>query len=51
MNIFQFEIWQLDLSPSKGSEQNGIRPCIILQTNAVSDFGFTTIVAPFTSKK
>ena len=51
MKIKQFEIWQVDLNPTKGSEQRGKRPCVILQTNAVSNYGFTTIIAPITSKK
>ncbi len=51
MNINQFDIWQVDLNPTMGSEQKGKRPCVILQTNAVSDYGLTTIIAPLTSKK
>lgn len=51
MHINQFDIWQVDLSPTIGSEQEGRRPCVVLQTNAVSDYGLTTIIAPFTSKK
>ena len=51
MNISQFDIWKVDLNPTIGSEQKGIRPCVILQTNAVSDYGLTTIIAPLTSKK
>jgi len=49
--ILQFEIWQVNLNPTKGSEQRGIRPCVILQTNAVSNYGLTTIIAPLTGKK
>jgi len=49
--ICQFEVWQVNLNPTKGSEQKGIRPCIVLQTNAVSDFGLTTIIAPLTGRK
>lgn len=51
MEIKQFEIWQVNLNPTKGSEQAGRRPCVIAQTNAVSDYGQTTVVAPLTSKK
>ena len=51
MNISQFDIWKVDLSPTVGSEQKGKRPCLILQTNAVGNYGLTTIIAPFTSKK
>lgn len=47
----QFEIWRVQLNPVKGSEQRGIRPCLILQTNAVQGKGNTTLIAPFTTKK
>lgn len=50
MRIFQFDVWQVNLNPTKGSEQKGKRPCVIMQTNAVSDYGLTTIIAPLTSK-
>ncbi|MFH1412628.1 MAG: type II toxin-antitoxin system PemK/MazF family toxin [bacterium] len=49
--INQFEIWKVNLNPAKGSEQKGERPCLILQTNASSDYGRTTIIAPITTKK
>ncbi len=39
MNCHQFEIYDVNLNPAKGSEQSGLRPCLILQTNAVSDLG------------
>jgi len=51
MNYKQFEIYNVDLNPIKWSEQSWIRPCVILQTNAVSDLGKTTIIAIITSKK
>lgn len=51
MNYKQFEIYNVNLNPTKGSEQSWIRPCIILQTNAVSDLWRTTIIAVFTTKK
>lgn len=46
----QFEIWRVRLDPTEGSEQRGIRPCVILQTNAGKE-GRTTLIAPLTSKK
>ncbi len=46
----QFEIWLVNLNPSKGSEQQGIRPCVVLETNGVNSSGNTTIIAPLTSK-
>ena len=51
MRINQFDIWQVNLNPTKGSEQRGHWPCIVLQTNAVGDYGLTTVIAPLTSKK
>jgi len=51
MNYKQFEIYNVNLNPTKWSEQSWIRPCIILQTNAVSDIWKTTIIAVLTSKK
>ena len=51
MNIHQFDIWRVDLNPTIGSEQKGRRPCVVLQTNAVSNYGLTTIIGPITSKK
>ncbi len=47
----QFDIWFVDLNPVKGSEQNGVRPCLILQSNITLDIAQTIIIAPFTSKK
>jgi mRNA interferase MazF len=49
--IKQFEIWQTNLNPTKGSKQKGIRPCLIMQTNASGPKAQTTIIAPFSSKK
>ena len=51
MRITQFDIWQINLNPTKGSEQRGKRPCVVLQTNAVSNYGRTTIIVPITTKK
>lgn len=49
--IKQFEIYQVDLEPRKGSEQGGRRPCIVLQTNAVGHVARTLLIAPLTSQK
>jgi mRNA-degrading endonuclease toxin of MazEF toxin-antitoxin module len=44
------EIWMVDLNPKKGHEQKGIRPCLIVSTDALnrSNFG-TVIVSPITT--
>ncbi len=49
--VRQFEIWNIDLNPTKGSEQRGLRPCLILQTNAANKVSQTFLVAPLTTKK
>jgi mRNA-degrading endonuclease toxin of MazEF toxin-antitoxin module len=44
------EIWMIDLNPKKGREQKGVRPCLIVSTDALnrSDFG-TVILCPITT--
>jgi len=46
----QFDIWLVNLNPTTGSEQKGIRPCIILETNGVGNFSNTTIIVPLSTK-
>jgi mRNA interferase MazF len=44
------EIWMFDLDPKKGREQKGVRPCLVVSTDALnrSDFG-TVIICPITT--
>ena len=44
------EIWRFDLNPKKGREQRGVRPCLVVSTDALnrSEFG-TVIVCPVTT--
>jgi mRNA-degrading endonuclease toxin of MazEF toxin-antitoxin module len=44
------EIWMIDLNPKRGREQKGVRPCLIVSTDALnrSDFG-TVILCPITT--
>lgn len=44
------EVWEVDLDPRKGREQEGIRPCLIVSTDGLnkSKFG-TVIVCPITT--
>lgn len=44
------EIYLADLSPIVGSEQDGIRPVLVLQNDIGNKHSPTTIVAPITSK-
>jgi mRNA interferase MazF len=44
------EVWMFDLNPKKGREQKGVRPCLVVSTDALnrSDFG-TVIICPITT--
>jgi mRNA interferase MazF len=44
------EVWLFDLNPTKGREQKGVRPCLVVSTDALnrSDFG-TVIICPVTT--
>jgi mRNA interferase MazF len=43
------EIWLVDFSPARGSEQAGIRPALVIQNDVGNQFAATTIVAAVTS--
>lgn len=51
MKIKRGQIWYCDLSPVKGSEQGGMRPCLVVQNNKGNQFAPTTIIAPITSRE
>jgi mRNA interferase MazF len=44
------EIYYADLSPVKGSEQGGMRPCLIIQNDVGNKFSPCTIVAIITTR-
>ena len=44
------DIFFADLDPGVGSEQLGIRPCIIIQNDVGNHFSTTTIIATITSQ-
>ncbi|RED99805.1 type II toxin-antitoxin system PemK/MazF family toxin [Marinoscillum furvescens] len=45
----QGEIWYTDLEPTKGSEQSGFRPVVILSGNMMNELLSVVIVCPLTS--
>lgn len=45
------EVWLVNLNPTQGSEQAGIRPVIIFQNDLVSQFSTTTIAIPLTTNQ
>lgn len=46
MKISQYDIWWVDLDPTKGTETQKTRPCVILSNNILNQHGKRVIVAP-----
>lgn len=49
MIVRRGEIWLADLNPTRGSEQAGTRPVLVLQNEAVNKFTTTALAIPFTT--
>ncbi len=49
MQISKFDIVLVNLNPTKGSEQKGIRPCLIVQNNPANAAAQTTVVCVISS--
>ena len=47
----QFEVWTVELNPTKGTEINKTRPCLIISPNSINKMLNTVIVAPLTHSK
>ncbi len=45
------DIWQVVLDPIKGSEQAGLRPCVIVSPDSMNAHLETVIVVPLSTKK
>lgn len=50
MVIMRGDIWWADLSPTQGSEQSGVRPVLVVQTDRANVASPHTIVVPLTTK-
>ena len=46
----QGEIWNVNLNPTKGSEQAGFRPALIISGNLMNEYMNVVIVIPLTTK-
>jgi mRNA interferase MazF len=42
------DIYLADLNPTRGAEQAGIRPVVIVQRDTLARFTSTVVVVPFT---
>lgn len=49
MLINKYDILLANLSPTVGSEQKGIRPCLVIQNNGANMYSNTTVVCPISS--
>ena len=47
--IKRFDVWLVDLNPTKGREINKTRPCIVISPNEMSALS-TVLMAPMTTK-
>jgi mRNA interferase MazF len=50
MAVNRGEVWRADLSPSRGTEQAGVRPVLNVQTDRANPHSPHTIIVPFTSR-
>jgi mRNA interferase MazF len=47
----QFEIWLVNLNPSRGTEPGKIRPAVVVQTNLLNQLDHpSTLICPITTK-
>ncbi len=49
--ILRGEVWGVVLDPVKGSEQAGLRPCVVVSPDSMNEQLETVIVIPLTTKK
>lgn len=49
MRVRRGDVVIVDLNPTKGSEQRGTRPCLVVQNDVGNENAPTTIVVPFTT--
>ena len=48
MEIKRFDLLEVELSGAKGSEQDKVRPCVVIQNDIGNRFSPTTLVMPLT---
>ena len=48
--VMRFSVWQVDLTPTRGSEQAGYRPAVVISPDEMNRHLKTVIVAPLTTR-
>ncbi|GAB3222356.1 type II toxin-antitoxin system PemK/MazF family toxin [Algoriphagus aestuariicola] len=47
----QFEVWLVNLNPSRGTEPGKVRPAVVIQTNLLNQLDHpSTLICPITSQ-
>jgi mRNA interferase MazF len=49
MSIKRGDLFWVNLDPTKGSEQAGCRPIVVIQNDIGNEYASTTLIAPLTS--
>jgi mRNA interferase MazF len=44
------EVWRCDLAPTRGTEQSGVRPVLVVQTDRANAASPHTVIVPFTTR-
>ena len=47
--VKRFEVWNIELNPTQGSEINKMRPFLVVSPNEVNKFLNTVVIVPMTS--
>lgn len=50
MSIRRGDLFYVNLDPTKGSEQAGVRPVLVIQNDVGNEYAPTVIIAPLTTK-
>lgn len=50
MAVKRGEVWRADLAPTRGSEQSGVRPVLVVQTDRANASSPHTVIVPFTTR-
>ena len=50
VELKQYEIYWVELNPTKGSEMKKTRPCLVLSPDEMNKYLNTMIIAPITSR-
>jgi mRNA interferase MazF len=49
MNLLRGDVWYVDLEPTRGSEINKRRPCVIFSPSALNRWRKTVVVVPLST--